>query len=122
MVGTPRRGVRGQRSALSLPLVFNNYALNRALLGRASVIHSHLLASPQRGRHDLARTIDDASGGAEREAHRTFRAFDHDRLARFIGRHRAGRISRGRFRRCRWLCSCAFCCRCACLRKRKWRN
>src|ERR671918_1657532 len=75
-------------------LLFHNHALNHTLLSRASVIHSHPLPGAYRGRHDLASTIDDASGGSEREAHWTFAASHYDGFAGLIGRNRARRIRR----------------------------
>src|SRR5436309_7205476 len=99
--------------------------LNQALLGRASVIHSHPLTGPQRGCHDFAGAIDDASGGPEREAHRTFLAFDHDCLPGFVSRHGARRISCRGFRHCRPGSRVCFGCfgRCrACLRECQRRN
>src|ERR671918_202291 len=75
-------------------LLFHNHALNHTLLSRASVIHSHSLPGAYRGRHDLASTIDDASGGSEREAHWTFAASHNDGFAGLIGCNRARRIRR----------------------------
>ena len=71
--------------------------LNDALLTGAGVIHAHLLAGPQRGRHDFTGAIDDPRGCPESEAERALLALDHNRFAGLIRIYRARRIGCSRF-------------------------
>src|SRR6202165_5778909 len=123
--GTLRLWILAGTACLLMLIFVNHYALNHALLGRASVIHFHLLTGAERGCYDSARAVYDPRGRSEREAHRACFAFDHDRLPRLISCYCPGRVSCGRFG-CRYPCHRIRLRRlgggCACLRKRPRRN
>src|SRR2546429_9692869 len=85
-------GPCGVEFAKQFRLVFNKDAFYNALLTGAGVIHTYLLASSQRGRHDLTGAVDDARGRTEREGRRALLATQNDGSYRLVRSHGASRV------------------------------
>src|SRR6266567_5288174 len=112
-------GPCGFNFAKQFRLIFDKNAFHDALLTGAGVIHTYLLTSPQRGRHDRTGAIDNARGRAEREAHRAFRAANDDGFAGLVRGHGASRVRGCLSGRGRVGCGCCGSFRCACARLRE---
>jgi hypothetical protein len=85
----------------SASLIFDYYALNRAVFGRSRIINTYLLTSSQWRGHDLTGAVNNSRGCAKGEANGTLVTFYHNRLSRVITCYRSTGVSGG----CGGVCS-----------------